>query len=591
MSSLPLSPLPTPFQRFLGLIRPQALNISLGIVLILLATVVTLPAPWILKLVIDEALPGHDMHQLVVLLLAFTALFVARAILQLWRTRVLQSVGMRVTCDLRIALFRHLQSLSLRYFDANQTGKVIGRVTSDTNAVYALINNSLITIIADSATVVGVLAFLYWVEWRLALAITLVLPFFAINYLYNRRRLKAESRVHRDNWDQVMGFLQERVAAARVVKSFSREASEGDVFANGINADYFNFSKIIMRNTRLAVIAEVLGSLGGLIVLGFGGWLVIKGEMQVGTLVAFNAYIVYVFPPIVRFVDQLAFFQQASTALENLFAIFDTRPEVADEAGKPRLPFPARGEVEFANVCFDYDLAPPGRGRPRTLTDVSFLVPAGSMVAIVGPSGSGKSTLINLIARFYDPASGEIRVDGNEVRGVSIESLRSQIGIVLQDNVLFSGALEENIKYGRPSATRQEIVDAARAANDDEFIGKLPDGYSTVVGERGATLSGGQRQRVAIARAILKDPRILIFDEATSALDSQSERLIQQAMERLMKGRTTFVIAHRLSTIRSADLILVMEAGRLVESGSHENLVNQGGLYSRLHALQFQDPV
>ncbi len=582
---------PTPFERALKLIRPQFGPITLGVFLILLASAVTLPAPWILKLVIDDALPARDLHRLGAYLAVFTLLFVARSLLTLWRNRVLQYAAMRVTCDLRISLFRHLQSLSLRYFDANQTGKVISRVTQDTGELYNLTNNFLINLIADSVTVVGVLAFLFWVEWRLALGVTLVLPFFAINYLYNRRKMKQEARVHRDNWDNVVGFLQERVAAARVVKSFGREAAESDAFADGINADYFNFSKLVMRNTRLGVIADALGSLGGLIVLGFGGWLVIEGRMQVGTLVAFNAYIVYVFPPIVRFVDLAAVFQRANTALENIFAVFDTRPEVVDDAEKPALPAPTRGEVEFARVSFDYDLEPPGKGRPRTLTDVSFRVPPGLMVAIVGPSGSGKTTLINLLARFYDPASGEIRVDGHEIRSVAIESLRSQIGIVLQDNVLFSGTLEDNIKYGRPDATREQILDAARTANADEFIAKLPDGYSTVVGERGARLSGGQRQRVAIARAILKDPRILIFDEATSALDTQSERLIQQAMECLMKGRTTFVIAHRLSTIQRADLILVMDAGRLVESGRHDELVGRGGLYSKLHALQFQEPV
>ena len=582
---------PTAFQRFLGLVRPQAGQIAFGVVLILLATAVTLPAPWIFKLVIDDALPSKDVEKLGFLLALFAGLFVARALLTLWRNRVLQYAGMRVTCDLRIALFRHLQSLSLRYFDANQTGKVISRITQDTGELYGLTNNFLINLIADSVTVVGVLCFLYWVEWRLALAVTLVLPLFVINYLHNRRKMKTEARLHRDNWDQVVGFVQERVAAARVVKSFGREEAEVDAFASGINADYFNFSRIVLRNTRLSVIADMLASLGGMIVLGLGGWFVIRGEMQVGTLVAFNAYIVYVFPPIVRFVDLSTVFQRANAALENIFAIFDTRPEIADDLGKPALPAPARGEVEFVNVSFDYDLEPPGRGRPRTLTEVSFTIPAGRMVAIVGPSGSGKTTLINLIARFYDPASGEVRVDGIDIRSVSVGSLRSQIGIVLQDNVLFSGTLEDNIKYGRPDATREQILDAATVANAHEFIVKLPDGYSTVVGERGSKLSGGQRQRVAIARAILKDPRILIFDEATSALDTQSERLIQQAMERLMKGRTTFVIAHRLSTIQMADTILVMDAGRLVESGRHEELVARGGLYSRLHALQFQEPV
>lgn len=580
----------TPFQRFLGLVRPQAGKILLGVALILAATAVTLPAPWIFKLIIDDALPTQDLRRLGGLLVVFTALFVLRGQLTLWRNRVLQYAAMRITCDLRIALFRHLQSLSLRYFDANQTGIVITRVTQDTGELYNLTNNFLINLIADSVTVTGVLVFLYWVEWRLALAVTFVLPLFVINYLYNRRKMRVEARVHRDNWDQVAGFLQERVAATRVVKSFNREATESALFATGIEADYTNFSKIVLRTTRLGVIADGLDSLGGLIVLGYGGWLVLRGEMQVGTLVAFNAYIVYIFPPIVRFVDLAGVFQRANTALENIFAVFDTRVEVADDAGKPALPAPARGEVDFVNVSFDYELEPPGNGRPRTLTEVSFHVPEGGMVAIVGPSGSGKSTLINLIARFYDPASGEVRVDGHNIGGVSVESLRSQIGIVLQDNVLFSGTLEDNIKYGRPEATREQVQAAATAANAHEFIEKLPDGYATVVGERGSKLSGGQRQRVAIARAILKDPRILIFDEATSALDTQSERLIQQAMERLMKGRTTFVIAHRLSTIQRADTILVMDGGRLVEQGRHEELVSQGGLYSRLHALQFQEP-
>ncbi|TAG27587.1 MAG: ABC transporter ATP-binding protein [Verrucomicrobia bacterium] len=572
------------------MVRPQAAKIGFGVVLILAATVVTLPAPWIFKLIIDDALPARDLRHLAGLLVVFTALFIARGLLTLWRNRVLQYAAMRITCDLRIALFRHLQSLSLRYFDANQTGKVISRVTQDTGELYNLTNNFLITLIADSVTVVGVLAFLYWVEWRLALAVTLVLPLFVINYLYNRQKMKQEARVHRDNWDHVMGFLQERVAAARVVKSFGREHAEGDAFASGVNADYLNYSRIVIRNTRLGVIADVLGSLGGLIVLAFGGWLVIQGDMQVGTLVAFNAYIVFVFPPIVRFVDLSAIFQRANTSLENIFAIFDTRPEIADEVGKPALPSPTRGSVTFTEVSFDYDVVAPGRGRPRTLSGVSFHVPAGHMVAIVGPSGSGKSTLVSLLARFYDVAAGEILVDGYDTRAVSIESLRSQVGIVLQENILFSGSIEENIKYSRPDATREQILAAAGAANADEFVAKLPDGYSTVVGERGAQLSGGQRQRVAIARAILKDPRILIFDEATSALDTQSERLIQQAMERLMKGRTTFVIAHRLSTIQRADCILVMDQGRLVESGRHDELIHRGGLYYRLHALQFQNP-
>ena len=576
------------FSRFLSLARPQRGKIVLGIALILVATALTLPAPWILKLIIDEALPTHNVHQLLWLLVAFTVIFVLRAVITFIRNRVLQYAAMRLVCDVRIQLFAHLQTLSLRYFDANQTGKTASRISQDTNEVYALTNGFLITVISDAITLLVVLGFLFWIEWHLALAVAAVLPLFLFNHFHQRAQMREESRVHRKNWDNVVGFLHEKVSAARVVKSFTKEQDEVTAFAAGINADYYHYSRIVIRYTKIGIIADVLGSLGALVVLGYGGWLVLQDHMAVGTLVAFNSYIAFIFPPIVRFADLNLIFQRATTSLENIFGLLDTKPEVADAPGAPALPL-IRGEVEFRDVCFDYDREPPGQGRPRTLTNVGFTAPAGQLIAIVGPSGSGKSTLVNLLARFYDPASGQVLVDGHDIRTVTAASLRSQIGIVLQENILFSGTLEDNLKYGRPDATRAQILAAAEAANAHEFIATLPDGYASIVGERGAKLSGGQRQRIAIARAILKDPRILIFDEATSALDTASERLIQQAMERLMHGRTTFVIAHRLSTIQKADMILVMDQGRLAERGTHAELLADGGLYARLHALQFQD--
>ena len=579
---------PNAFRRFLGLCRPHAGAISLGVFLILAATLLTLPAPWILKIIIDSALPQRNVGLLARLLGLFTVLFLLRAWLTMVRNRVLQHAAMRLVCDLRIRLFAHLQTLSLSYFDNTHTGETVSRVSQDTGEVYTLTNGFLINLIADSVTVVAVVGFLFYIDWRLALGTCAVMPLFVLNYLHNRRRMREESRRHRQNWDRVLGFLHEKVSSARVIKSFVREQGEIRAFSSGINEDFFNYSRIVMRNTKLAVVADLLGSIGALIVLGYGGWLVIRGEMGVGTLVAFNAYVAFVFPPIVRFVDLATIFQRAITGMENVFALLDTQPEVSDRPGASALPV-LRGDIEFRNVSFDYNVEAASPGGPRTLTGVSFSVRAGQVAAIVGPSGSGKSTIINLLARFYDPASGEILVDGRDLGLTTTESFRRQIGIVLQENVLFSGTLEDNLKYGKPDASREEILAAARTANAHEFILGLPDGYSTVVGERGAQLSGGQRQRIAIARAILKDPRILIFDEATSALDLASERLIQQAMERVMQGRTTFIIAHRLSTIQKADVILVMNEGRLVEQGTHAQLVAQGGLYSRLNALQFPD--
>jgi subfamily B ATP-binding cassette protein MsbA len=558
------------------------------VALILVATALTLAPPWILKLVIDRALPAKDLRLLAELLSVFTAIFVLRGWVTMVRNRILQHSAMRIVCDLRIELFAHLQTLSLRYFDNAKTGETVSRIAQDTGEVYNLTNGFLINLIADSVTVVAVLGIQFSLDWRLALATCAVMPLFAINYLHHRRQMREESRVHRNNWDKVVGFLHEKVSSARVIKSFVREQGEISTFASGINEDFLNYSRIVMRNTKLSITADLLGSLGTLVVLGYGGWLEIQGQIGVGTLMAFYAYIALVFPPIVRFVDLAAVFQRANTAIENVFALLDTKPDVSDVPGARPLPL-LRGDVEFRNVCFDYKEEPRGPGQPRTLTNVSFFVPAGKVAAIVGPSGAGKSTIINLLARFYDPASGEVLVDGYDLCFATVDSFRRQVGIVLQESVLFSGTLEDNLKYGKPDATRAEIVAAAEMANAHDFIVKLPDGYGTVVGERGVQLSGGQRQRIAIARALLKNPRILIFDEATSSLDIVSERLIQEAMDRVMQGRTVFIIAHRLATVQKADQILVMDQGRLVERGSHAELMAIKGLYARFHALQFRE--
>ncbi|RXK56947.1 ABC transporter ATP-binding protein [Oleiharenicola lentus] len=573
--------------RALALCRPFAGRLALGAGLIVLGTAFTLPAPWLFKLLLDEALPRRDSRLLLVLLVAAVLLLVARALLTLVRNRLLQTVAMRLVCDLRIRVFAHLQTVSLRYFDRARTGETVAKICQDTGELYNLTNGLLINLVADTVTVLAVLVFLFWVEWRLALAACVVLPLFVLNYLHHRERMQAESRTHRQHWDKVVGFLNERIANPRVIKAFGREAGEVAEFASGINADYFNYSAVVMRNTKLSVVADTLAAVGGAVVLGYGGWLVMDEAMAPGTLVAFNAYLALVFPPLVRFVDLAAIFHRAFTGLENVFALLDLQPEVKDAPGARGLD-PVRGEVRFERVGFDYR-GGGSREVRAALTDVSLVARPGESIALVGPSGSGKSTLVALLARFYDPTHGRILIDGVDLRELSLASLRRLIAIVPQENVLFSGTIEDNLRYGRPAAPRDTIVAAAQAASAHDFILQLPDGYSTLVGERGAQLSGGQRQRIAIARALLVDPRILIFDEATSALDTVSERAIQDAMTRISAGRTVFSIAHRLSTVQNADRILVLDAGRIVESGTHADLLAHGGLYAHLHALQFRD--
>jgi subfamily B ATP-binding cassette protein MsbA len=379
-----------------------------------------------------------------------------------------------------------------------------------------------------------------------------------------------------------MGFLHERIASARLVKSFSMEETEISRFNRGVEQDFNNYNQVTLYNTRLFVIADMISSFGGLLVLLYGGWMTIQGQMSIGQLVEFNTYIGFIYTPIVQLADLNQIIDRAIVGLEKIYAIMDTPSAVSDAPNAEDLP-PMQGRVEFKDVHFSYNAG------HEILRDINLTVEPGQMVALVGPSGSGKSTLINLLTRFYDVDAGVITVDGKDIRKVRIKSLRRQIGIVMQENLLLSGELMDNIRYGHPEATFEEVVEAAKAANAHNFIMGLPRGYHTLLGERGVKLSGGQRQRVAIARALLTNPRILIFDEATSSLDTESERLIQEAMETFMHNRTVLVIAHRLSTILKADKIVVLKDGNIVEHGSHADLLEKNGVYRKLYDLQFQE--
>jgi len=565
-------------------LRPYKRQLGLVFFLIILVSLFSLAFPRIVGRVVDHATHPNGWEQIKPLLLIYGLLLIMRSIALMVRNHLMQITGMRVTCDLRVAIFSHMQKLSLKFYEERQTGRIIARVTEDAGAMHTLVTGASVSILGDLTTALGVFIWLFYLNWKLALVSVLVVPLFLFNYNFHKRRMRLDSRRHRRNWHQVMGFLNERIANNRVVRAFATESEEEDTFRGGISADYYNFNKVQWRNTLLLTAAEFLSGVGQLIALSFGAWLIVSGSdhFTTGDLFAFLGYLGLLFTPIVRVVEANAVIEKGVTAMEKIFAILDTKPHIPENDSLPAFPR-MKGKVEFRDVSFGYRIG------QSTLDRVSFTIQPGEMIALVGPSGAGKSTIITLLSRFYDPTAGQVFVDDQPITGFNVHTVRRQVGIVMQDNILFSGTLEENIRYGRPDATHEEVIAAAKAANAHEFISQLRQGYESRVGERGVSLSGGQRQRVAIARVLLKDPRILILDEATSALDSQSEKLIQDATEKLMRNRTAIVIAHRLSTVVNANRIFVMEKGRVVDIGSHAELLSRPGLYRDLYQLQFSE--
>jgi ATP-binding cassette subfamily B protein len=559
------------------LARPYKLRAFLALVTLLAATLTGLAPPYLAKLAIDHSITSNpDLASLGWIVGAFVAAALANLATSAAQTYYTGWTGERILADLRNVLFRHLQRLSLGFFERNRAGVIISRLTNDVEALDQLVTDGVSSLVQNLLMLVGSAVILFLLDWRLALATLTVFPALIVaTALFRSRSAQAYRRV-RERLANVTATLAEDIAGMRVVQSFTRESANIRRFEE-INALYREANqRTVLLNGLYFPFVDFLASAAIAIVLGYGGYLVSGGSLTVGTLFAFIGYLANFFDPVQQLSQLYNTFLSATAALDKITDVLDEEPEVVDRPGAAPLGS-IRGRVRFEGVRFAY-----GRG-PEVLHGIDLDVPPGTTVALVGHTGAGKSTIAKLLARFYDPPAGRITVDGVDLRSVTQDSLRSQLGVVPQEGFLFAGTVAENIAFGRSGASPEDIVAAARAVGAHEFIEALEGGYDTELGERGTRLSLGQRQLIAFARALLSDPRILILDEATSSVDIGTERKIEHALRRLLAQRTAFVIAHRLSTIRSADLIVVLEHGLIVEQGTHAELIARAGLYTSLY--------
>ncbi len=569
------------YKRLLQYLWPYKKLLGISVIMMILVSVSNLIVPWIIRDVIDKVLENRDLQMLYMIIAAIIFTFFIRAISTFGHRYLMGYIGQAVITDLRNVLYHHLQKLSISYYDRRRTGEIMSNLTNDIAALQTAIVDNFILMVQESMIFIGSFAAMIYLQWKLTALCLLIVPIVSYTIKFFGRKLHSSGRDVQERLADVTSILQETIQAVRIVRSFNRGDYEEKRF-NEINRQSFKATvRSIRQQSQMTPFVEFLSAIAVCAIIWYGGVSVIDNVMTTGELMAFLIYAINLANPTRRLAEGFGNIQKSLAAADRVFAILDEEPEVQDRDNAQPLHVET-GKVEVRHVAFSYEPENP------VLTDLDFVAEPGQTIAVVGPSGAGKTTIANLLPRFYDVTGGAIYIDGKDIRDVTVGSLRDNIGMVPQDTLLFNTTIKDNVLYGRLDATDEEIWAAIRAANAEKFIKELPHGIDTRVGDRGLVLSGGQRQRIAIARAILKDPKILILDEATSALDTESEKIVQDALDKLMVGRTSFVIAHRLSTIKNADVILVLNHGVIAEKGTHEELMAKGGLYYELYTMSAQ---